>query len=316
MKRLRPNPRDYPTKSVRTMPRKNVFPEPGFPLGVFPSLNQGLLDYHVHEDFTELVLVTEGSGVHEIAGQSYPIIAGDVFLVLGDLVHCYSEGFGLAIVNVIFNWEELGLPQFDVGELAAFQSLFVIDPVNTDPDRFDHRFRLETDDFNTVLHLVNELDDLLNRHPARPGRHFLALSRFMELIARLLEAYERTADSGVTAGIPHRLGALVGMLEKNYAENITVETMCRQTGMSYASLFRHFRHYYNDTPVNYLIGQRLRRAEELLRKRPELAVGEIALAAGFGDSAYFSRKFSEHYGLAPSAYRREHGNSGAAADRV
>ncbi len=304
-KRLIPNPRDYRGDQVRVMERDQVFRAPDFPLGVRTSPRQGLMDYHVHENFSELVLVLDGSGVHEIGGRRYPIRAGDVFLVLGDLKHCYTEGLGLAIVNVVFNWRELRLPQFDLGEWSAFQSLFVIDPVNSDPDRFDHRFRLAPEDFNAVRHRIDDLEMLTGMaSPARLGWRFLAISRFTDLIARLLCAYESTVDANVIAGTPHRLAVLAGALEKNYAENITIDWMLRTVGMSYATLFRSFRKYYHDSPVNYLIKQRLRHAEALLRNSSGPSVSEIALSCGFADAAYFSRQFRVHYGCSPLNYRR------------
>jgi AraC family L-rhamnose operon regulatory protein RhaS len=73
--------------------------------------------------------------------------------------------------------------------------------------------------------------------------------------------------------------------------------------MSYASLFRHFRKYYDDTPLNYLLRQRLQRACELFEQQPGIAVSEVAFRCGFTDSAYFSRKFHEYYHMPPSAWR-------------
>ena len=284
------------------MERRRCCLVPDFPLGVVKSLSQGLRDYHVHENFSELVLVTSGAGVHEVNGLSYPISSGDIFLVQGDLCHCYSEGYGLSIWNVIFCWEELPLPKLDVGQIAAFQNLFVIDPVNEDPGRFDRRFRMNHDDFNLILRKVQELEMLLRTQPA--GVQFLAISKFMEIIAFLLSAYERTIDDTVASTIPHRLATLVAMLERSYAEPISIENMCKAAGMSYASLFRHFRKYYDDTPLNYLLDQRLQHAGELLKQQPGLPVSEVAFRCGFTDSAYFSRKFREHFNMPPSRWRR------------
>lgn len=300
--------------SARLFQRSRVFRHPGLSLGVFPSPAQGLLDYHIHENFSELVLITEGTGEHEIAGRRYPIVAGDVFLVSGNQPHCYSDGYGLSLINVVFHWDEVVTQQYDIGEIAAFQSLFVIDPANDAPDRFDHRFRLAADDFNAVLGIVREMDRLLNAPQPRPGMRFLATSLFLSLIAKVLDAYERTAASGVTESVPHRLGALAARMEQHCADRFTVKAMCREAGMSYASLFRCFRRYYRDSPVNYLLKQRLRRAEELLRGTPERPVGEIALACGFSDSAYFARKFHEHYQMPPSVYRRKFGKASAGTE--
>lgn len=296
------NPQTGTPTEVRLMYRSRAFRHPGLALGVVNIPVQGLMDYHVHEDFSEIVLVTSGSGEHEIGGKRYPIRAGDIFLVSGNQSHCYTDGRGLSLINVAYNWNDLKIPEYDIGEIAAFQSLFVISP--DDPGSTAHCFHLNSDDFNLVLKLIRELDDILQM-PSRSGMKFLAVCRFGELVARILEAYEKTADSKVTSGIPHRLGALVAMLERHYYEPISIERMCRFANMSYASLFRHFKRWYHDSPVNYLLKQRLLHAEEMLSDHPELSVGEIAFRCGFSDSVYFSRKFSELYHIPPSRWRKQ-----------
>jgi len=57
MNKIKSNPCDYKDGTIRVMPRKNVFPILNFAFGVYTSLNQGLLDYHIHENFSELVFI-------------------------------------------------------------------------------------------------------------------------------------------------------------------------------------------------------------------------------------------------------------------
>ncbi len=301
--------RTYPTDGAaqdfnrpRLMGRDYVFPDRGFPLGVKKSPEQGKLDFHVHENFSELVVVMGGNGVHWIEGRRYNVVAGDVFLVLGDLVHGYEGASNLTIYNVLFDWEALRLPQYDLSDSAAFQVLFRIDPVNEQTDRFDHRFRLSADEFSSTAKLIDRLDDLIR--DTAEGHRFAATGAFIELIMLLINAYNRAAKHAAFDNIPHRIGKLAGLLEQNYAEDISIDMMCRQTGMSYATLFRHFRRYYRDSPVNYLIRQRLRHAAELLANS-EVSVSDAALRCGFSDGAYFSRKFKEYYSMPPMEYRKK-----------
>ncbi len=122
-----------------------------FPLGVVTCIQHGMMDIHTHDSFSELVLITEGYGVHCVGSQSYTIKSGDVFVVRGDVPHYYRDGYGLSLINIIFNWEELHIPSLDIGEIVPYQTLFVIDPSNTDSKRFDQRFRLGSKDFNCIL---------------------------------------------------------------------------------------------------------------------------------------------------------------------
>lgn len=60
------------------------------------------------------------------------------------------------------------------------------------------------------------------------------------------------------------------------------------------------------TPVGYIGLRRLARAAERLAMEPETSVTEIAFSTGFADSAYFSRRFHDHFGMSPSRYRQRH----------
>ena len=44
---------------------------------------------HTHE-FHELVIVTEGTGIHSINGYNYQVTAGDVFVLKGNDAHGYE----------------------------------------------------------------------------------------------------------------------------------------------------------------------------------------------------------------------------------
>jgi AraC family transcriptional regulator len=49
--------------------------------------------------------------------------------------------------------------------------------------------------------------------------------------------------------------------------------------------------------------RRLEKAQELLGGT-DLPLAEIALATGFSDQSHFSRRFRDHLGTTPSAFRR------------
>lgn len=55
--------------------------------------------------------------------------------------------------------------------------------------------------------------------------------------------------------------------------------------------------------MTYFTELRIQRACELL-DRSDLQVGEIAEKLGFADRLYFTRLFSKHTGMPPTAYRQ------------
>ncbi len=52
-----------------------------FPFYIQYGGHQGSVDMHRHVDFTELVVVLEGSAMHVVGHEKYPVSEGDVFVI-------------------------------------------------------------------------------------------------------------------------------------------------------------------------------------------------------------------------------------------
>ena len=92
------------------------------------------------------------------------------------------------------------------------------------------------------------------------------------------------------------------LLDRSYDAPITIEDLSREVALSPYYLIRAFKHVYKQTPHQYLVGQRIARAKELLRNS-ELSVTEICAAVGFESLGSFSTLFRKVAGVSPSAYR-------------
>ncbi|PLZ00405.1 hypothetical protein CY652_21300 [Burkholderia sp. WAC0059] len=92
--------------------------------------------------------------------------------------------------------------------------------------------------------------------------------------------------------------------------DFTVERLAERLGVSRRTLYKAFESG-TTTPHKAILGHRLEASGRALSD-PTLwhrSVTDIALDAGFPDSAHFSRVFSHHFGVTPSAYRRHFFNS-------
>jgi len=102
---------------------------------------------------------------------------------------------------------------------------------------------------------------------------------------------------------PHKQVRLARrLLDRSYDAPITIEDLSRAVALSPYYLIRSFRHVYKQTPHQYLVGQRIARAKELLRNT-DLSVTEICAAVGFESLGSFSTLFRKVAGVSPSAYR-------------
>jgi transcriptional regulator GlxA family with amidase domain len=111
----------------------------------------------------------------------------------------------------------------------------------------------------------------------------------------------------VTAPMPaqddHPLAELFPWVIERLDQPLTVEDLARQANMSSRNLGRHFRSVTGTTPLQWLLTQRIRRAQELLETTDD-NIDAIATAAGMGTATTLRRHFNRTIGVPPDAYRR------------
>lgn len=110
-------------------------------------------------------------------------------------------------------------------------------------------------------------------------------------------------EVGVRLGVSHpKLLAVVAEMERRIEDPIECNELSRLAGMSPRQLERLFKHHIGMTPSRYYRELRLERARNLIRQT-KLALTTIALAAGFASQSHFSRTYTTHFAITPSAER-------------
>ncbi|MBB5938786.1 helix-turn-helix domain-containing protein [Streptomyces zagrosensis] len=111
----------------------------------------------------------------------------------------------------------------------------------------------------------------------------------------------------VTTPVPapgnHPLAALFPWALERLDHPLTVEDLARQARMSSRNLGRHFRSVTGTTPLQWLLSQRIRHAQELL-ETTDVTIDTIAAATGMGTATTLRRQFNRTVGVPPDTYRR------------
>ncbi|MER7502142.1 helix-turn-helix domain-containing protein [Nonomuraea pusilla] len=111
----------------------------------------------------------------------------------------------------------------------------------------------------------------------------------------------------VTTPVPapgnHPLADLFPWVIERLDRPLTVEELARQARMSSRTLTRHFRSVTGTTPLQWLLTQRIRHAQELLETTDD-GVDAIAAATGMGTATTLRRHFNRTVGVPPDTYRR------------
>lgn len=111
----------------------------------------------------------------------------------------------------------------------------------------------------------------------------------------------------VTTPVPatdgHPLSELLPWVMRRLDQPLTVEDLARRSNLSSRHLTRHFRSVTGTTPLQWLLTQRIRRAQELLENTTD-SIDVVAAAAGMGTATTLRRHFHRAIGVSPDAYRQ------------
>lgn len=105
---------------------------------------------------------------------------------------------------------------------------------------------------------------------------------------------------------PEALQPLLSWLMQNLDQPLQLDDIARRAATSTRTLSRRFLDQTGSTPLQWLLAQRVRRAQELL-ETTALSIEQVATAAGFGSATAFRDRFSKLVGASPQVYRRTFG---------
>lgn len=103
-------------------------------------------------------------------------------------------------------------------------------------------------------------------------------------------------------GPKRSVAIVVDLIERCYADDLTLDDAAVAAGLSSSYLSRLFKQETGTNFKDYLTIYRLERARDAL-KDPRRKVYEIAEEVGFKDQHYFSEVFKKRYGCSPLEFR-------------
>lgn len=103
---------------------------------------------------------------------------------------------------------------------------------------------------------------------------------------------------------------LLEFIREHLSEPLSLDTLAQQVGFSPYHFARVFRQTMGASPHQFVLRQRLERAQQLL-EQTELPLVQVAAACGFADQSHLTQVFTQQVGCTPRAYRRG-GTRGAA----
>ena len=232
-------------------------------------------------------------------------VSGNSSLVTVDGVPTIADGIMAVAVNP---WEPHSFEVVPGGGPSTCLVLYVrpewfadeFAPGNTPLHYGRSRFQVTPD----LAHWVYQLSDML---AAQEGG-VAAADCLAEIAGRShtltwRQANERPSDGHADLSLDRRVSRARALMEERFAEDIEMNWLARESGLSRPHFFKLFKSQIGVTPNIYLNTLRCERAiGDLLD--PVKSVTEIGYDLGFSSQASFTRFFSANLGMPPSDYRR------------
>ncbi len=126
-----------------------------------------------------------------------------------------------------------------------------------------------------------------------------------ELLAAFLETASDVQSSLPPAELTPPIARAKKLLEDRFAEDVRLEHLEAEIGLSRFYLVRRFRAEVGMPPHAFQLAMRLDRARVLIAEG--MALADVASRCGFTDQSHLTRHFRRATGVAPGAYARSAG---------
>ena len=230
---------------------------------------------HDHE-FSELVIVASGHLKHIHTNGTTKLRQGDFFVIHPGKRHGYAElTQGTTVYNLLYHAKEPPLELMNDGAFA--HALFPKDNATCSAEVLGCVPRREMSHLLSLVKAIRREEET-----DRPSRRIICATLFKAVLlelSRWVHADKPPAPSAIQKEID--------FIAANLERKIVLEDLCAVSGRSISSLHRAFRKTVGKSPIDYVIAQRLAKAEDLLADKG-MSLEKVAELTGFCSASHLS----------------------------
>lgn len=120
-----------------------------------------------------------------------------------------------------------------------------------------------------------------------------------EIVSRLLIGGQGAPLSHILAsGDTRRISKAIGHLREHFDEQLKMEEIARELGMSVSGFHHHFKLVTSMSPLQFQKHLRLQEARRLMLGE-EMDAASAGFRVGYQDPSHFSREYKRHFGAPP-----------------
>lgn len=254
---------------------------------------------HCHE-FVELHVILKGYGKMIIDDREYEVREGDIIILNPGAYHHSVVEVGEPLrIEYHIAFTDVEFKNCPHGHMPLFKNYQLLAHM---PDG------MKTE----VFHLCKEMD----REAAQweCGRYFMLKAYLIQILCLIgryqKQEWEEEEKKKVAVGCSFQsvnkkyiIEKITEYMESHYMEKISLDQIADNMYLSSYYISKIFKKETGDTPINYLISLRMKKAKELLEKYPDRSIQSVAADVGYEDAYHFSKLFKKYYGISPLYYK-------------
>ncbi|MDO5132209.1 MAG: AraC family transcriptional regulator [Eubacteriales bacterium] len=245
---------------------------------------------HAHQDYTEVVLITEGKSNYLIDHRQYTVTKGNLLVYNPGIVHDEVAAEGAEVETWCVAVGGLRMPGLPGNALLPGEKGCV--------------FRAGAL-FEEMDALCGIMFRLLSGQIAGASTHCHGLMlSFLTMALAVASHQDRTLDE------PEEEESVLGNRVKQYIdthfrEPLTLQSIADALNVSTYYMAHVFKKMSGYAPMTYLQKRRIGEAQTLLIHTDQ-SISEIAYSLGYDAQSHFNQQFSRHVGMPPGEFRKHY----------
>ena len=254
-------------------------------------------DFHMtphQHNRAEIMYLLKGKGtVHlykEDKMHEVQLHVGEFIFIEAGIIHALEVNDSCYMINVEFNL-------YGTAGLLTLGSLLQASDILSQWLHHKKPYQVGSDpDGSLYATLKQVVDDFAHKNDTDSAMRDLKLAEMLILVAGEL------LNAGSNSQCLVHVRRCVNLLSERMDEDVRIDELAKQVGVSSSYLQRIFRQVQGVTIVEYLNRLRIDRAKLLLVNTSDSVI-DVAMAAGFNSRQHFCRVFASLEGCSPSQYR-------------
>ncbi len=253
-----------------------------------------------HHAFLEMSCVVRGTGTYQVNGEDFDMRPGDIFLFAPTDEHnllLRNEHLEHIVIHLdpLFLWNALG-NDMDYKFLMVF---FQRNP----------HFRCRLDRSNPASPLLAQwFREIWQECQQQQDCYELMIKiKLQTILAQIIRSYDCIDTGAATptlrSGDLEHMNQVLAYIEEHLDGEIRLAELAAIAHVSTSYFSTMFKQINGLPPVEYIVGQRIRRAIEYIRTT-DMSLTDVAIACGFNNSTNFYKAFHRVTGRTPASYRK------------